>query len=409
MSDLRRENFVVPLFLGNVFATDFAQGAARVALSWIVLQQHGAASLSLIVLVMALGQFSGAFIAGHFTDRFSRRTIAALTNWISSAGLFGIAVVLFRGNAQVYYIAPLTFATYLALAVHDNAARTLIPEIVPPGNLRRVNGLFVTLGEVGYFIAPLAAGWIIEGLGGGAALCLTASACVVAAVLVRIIPLRDRAEVSAAVEVAPPPRLKLAFFLQNQWLLTGLCAAVSANLFILPISNLLIPIRVSEVGFGAAELGYFYAALSAGFASAGLARMPRFSSVAESVQLALYISGAALIYVLTYFFDFLPVIFVCGFFAGSLLVVFEVNWNAIMQERTPSSLVGRVYGVSSWLSFVGRSVGVALAGWAVGGLGTQFVISACIVGLLITLGVALLAGRLLLLERRAGDETSANI
>jgi len=58
-----------------------------------------------------------------------------------------------------------------------------------------------------------------------------------------------------------PPRLNAALFSQHNWLTVGLLVATTANLFVVPIGLVFVPIRIQQVGLGPVELGYFYAAL----------------------------------------------------------------------------------------------------------------------------------------------------
>jgi hypothetical protein len=271
-----------------------------------------------------------------------------------------------------------------------------------------LNGYFVTVGQVGFFLAPLAAGWLIERSGAAAALSLAGVGCLAAAGILG--PLRARETTGAAdkADAAGDRKLKPLFFVQTPWLFKGLCLAVLANLLIVPIATVLVPLRVNEVSFGAMQLGYFYAALSAGIALAGLMTMPRIAWIGESVQLALFLCAASVTYLLTYFFDLLPVILVCGLVVGALLSLFEVNWNSMIQERTLSGMVGRVYGASSWLSFVARTAGVALAGWIANRAGTQEAITTCVVVAVIAIAAALPATRLFVGDESASETTKAN-
>ncbi|MDT9000908.1 MFS transporter [Paucibacter sp. APW11] len=365
-------------FLASIFATDFAGGGARVAICWIVLKGYGGAGLGLVTLLITVGQFFGSLAAGHLTDRFNRKRIAVFTNWLG-AGLFLLtAIGLSQGAQPLSNLAILAFLIYTNLAIHDNAARTLIPRIESSLELREINGYILTLGEIGYFIAPVLIGLTLDKFGAEIALSITAGAYFIAGSLFSLTRFRTTNQDNPTTDCEQTQGLSTKFFKKNYWLINGIYAAAIANFFILPISTLLIPIKLERLGASAADLGYFYAALSLGLGLAGLSKIPKITGFSEGALLHFYITLAAAIYLLTYFFSTTWVVYLCGFFAGFTLALFEITWHSTLQELTPPNLLGRIYGVNSWMSFGGRSAGMAVASWAATSFEVQPTIAASI-------------------------------
>lgn len=397
--------FASCIFLGHTAVLSFAMGVARVALAWTILERFGEAGLSLVVLLISCGQFGGALLAGNVTDRYDRKGVAAIASLASGGALLVSAALLSAGAGSIQAIAPFVCVTYFILAVHDNAARTLIPDIVEKGALRRLNGLFISIGEVAFFVAPVVAGSMVEVLGGGTTLVAAAALSSIAALLMMRIPIRaERRAEGGASAMAGTERVGLQMLSENRWLVTGLLAAAATNVFIVPINTLLVPIAIRNSGFGPVELGYFYSALSVGMAIGGVLKTRTLGWLPGHQQLLLWVAISVPPYFLVANFENVLAIIACGLLAGTALCIFEVCWSATMQERTPSNLLGRIYGLGSWTSFAGRATGVALAGLVIEiGVHIQQVVYlslACFVAVLVAI---LLIGRVAAPDRKATE------
>lgn len=373
--------------LANVFAIDLARGMARVALSWLMLQRHGAAGLSAVVLAMSVGQFLGSLLAGYVTDRGDRRTLARESSWICGVGFALVGILLGSGSDSAITVCALVLLIYALLSVHDNAARTLIPSIVPRDGIERANGHFITAGEVGSFVGPMITGWLIGAYRADAVIVMAAGGCLIAALAINGLGHAARQRHTPEATLPAPGRLTIGYLRANGWLVFGLLLAVLANILLVPISLVLVPLRIKEVGFGAVELGYFYAALSAGFAAAGLLKLGDLWGRLGDARLAAFLAAGSAVYTLTFFFHILPVILLCGLGAGFFLARFEIGWSSLIQDRTRADMLGRVYGLGSWTSFAGRMIGVSGAGLLVAGAGVQVVTFALIMALLVTVVV----------------------
>lgn len=374
------------LLLAHVGLLAFAWGSARIALVWFAIERFGNGGLSLIVLTISVGQFVGAFMAGQITDRFDKRAVAIHSTWLSGSGLSIFALCMGFGVATIYAVIPVLFLSYVAMAIHDNATRTLIPQIAQGDDLERINGGFVTMGEVVYFAAPLAAGWAVQLLGGKSALATSCVFAVFAALLAAWIkPNKQLADPGASSASKSIKGLSFRFLVDRKWLLGGLTAATVANLFLVPINTVLVPLRITDAGLGPVQLGYFSAALSAGMAAGGLVKPPRIGAVAANARLAIFLAMSLPFYLLISSFGGMLGVIACGVAAGVALCLFEVAWNAVMQERSPAHLLGRIYALGSWLSFAARALGVLMSGAIVAAVGSSSAITLNAAGMAIAL------------------------
>ncbi|MET4373246.1 ENTS family enterobactin (siderophore) exporter [Bradyrhizobium sp. LB12.1] len=380
--------------LVNVFAIDVARGMARVTLSWAMLQGYGAYGVSAVVLLISVGQFLGALGAGHLTDRFSRAKLAREASWIGGIGFLSIGIAFATRQEGVFVIGALAFVTYVLLAVHDNAIRTLIPSIVSSHEIERANGHFITAGEIGSFCGPAVAGWLVAAYGAQAVILLAAASCLIAAATIRRLKVQtERIALPGERNGSDLKYLNVGFFKANSWLGFGLVLAVLANILVVPISLVLVPIRIKEVGFGAMELGYFYAALSMGFAASGVFWTQKLWTRIGDLRLAAFLAAGSMVYLLTSYFNLMPLILICGAAAGFFLAKFEISWNSLLQTRIDSGLLGRVYGLGSWTSFGGRTLGVAAVGSVTSLIGVQATTFGLIVCLLLAVLIVVALGQ----------------
>lgn len=372
------------LLLLNVLVTALANGGARVALTWFVLNAYEPSMLSSVAIALAVSQFAGSFVAGHFTDRYDRKLVAVVTNAAACLGLLLVAGALSGGLGPIAFCGFACLAT-AALAVHDNAARTLIPSITGTDDVKRVNGYFISLLQVGYFASPLSAGWLIQRSGVPTTMTCVALILGAASLLLILVRSKGTGSTTKAAVKTEIANVTAALFMENRWLIFGLLAAASANFFVLSIAAVAMPLHLKAIGLSSVEFGYFGSALSLGFALAGLASKRGSPKTATRLQLCAYLVAPACAYLAIAFLTSLIPILLCAVFAGVLLAFFEINWNSILQERSPPSLLGRLYGIGSWTSFAARSLGTGFVGVMSGWMSTQTVVSISVFGLGLTL------------------------
>lgn len=391
------------LLLTHVGALAFAWGSARIALVWFAIEKFGDSGLGLVVFTISVGQFVGSFFAGQVTDRFQKRTVALHTTILSCLGLALFAILMQIGAASVYSVIPVLLFSFVAMAVHDNATRTLIPEIAEGSDLEKINGRFVSLGEVIYFGAPLAAGWGVQLFGAKAVLvasCLVG--LIAAATSAAIKPSSTDARGKGGGASKSIKGLSVSFLRSRGWLMSGLAAATVANFFLLPINTVLVPLKITDAGFGPVQLGYFSAALSAGMAIGGLIKPPAMPKISGSARLAVFLGLALPFYWLIGESGGNSGLILCGIAAGVALCLFEVAWNAVMQDLSPPNLLGRIYALGSWLSFAARAIGVAASGALAAAFGPSVVIGINSTGMAICLILIIL-----LASRKAQQSTEA--
>lgn len=353
------------IYASSLLLTAFSTGGVRIAVTWIALHEIGASAVSIVVATMAAAQFLGTLSAGSMTDRLNKLALSILTNTISCVGVLFLYVLSSSGSYSLFPLVIATAAIFYSMSIHDNAMRTVIPDLAADKETIAIyNGYFVSLTQTGMFVSPIFVGLIIDNHSESIAFLLLNISYLFAAALLFLLSRNSKALEPKSFRVASIYKRRRKYIcnrLFSGWARFGVIASLAANILILPISTVLMPIYIVDIGYTATELGYFYASLSAGFVLGGFVASHKKNI--EPVALKNVLVGAAMFYLLISQTKNIPLIVLLGVAAGGMLSIFEVKWNETLQNNSPSAILGRMYGTIGWMSFAARTFGVAVCGY----------------------------------------------
>ncbi|MFD8236957.1 MFS transporter [Streptomyces sp. NPDC059696] len=302
----------------------------------------------------------GGAVADRVDQRRAMWTVDAARGVLVAA--FAVAVAL--GHASIGLLIGLAVALTTFQTLFDNAATALLPALVHrdalgSANARLMTGQRIAGGLLGGPVVPLL-------LAAGAAVPFAADAVtfLAAAALVASLP-------AAETDREPRPagstlRREIAEGLRTLWrdrALRALCTATAlCNIGMGTLLAMLVVLvtdwlRAGPAAYAAAGTAFTLGSLAGGVVNGRLvARLGRLRSVllAGSVQAALLVvmgtvrSLAVLVGALAVF--------------GLLGMVWNVNTTTLMQERSPTGLLGRVSSAFRTLAFAGVPLGALLGG-----------------------------------------------
>lgn len=139
--------------------SEFAYQMAVVAVGWQIYALTASAfDLGMIGLVEFLPTAGLVFIAGHAADRYERKRVAQLCQFVSGA----VALVLAWGSAAHWLTAPEIFAAVLvfgtAIAFESPAAAAMLPAVAPEGMLQKGTALSTGSLQVAMISGPALGG-----------------------------------------------------------------------------------------------------------------------------------------------------------------------------------------------------------------------------------------------------------
>ncbi len=350
---------------------------SMIALPWFVLTTTGSASKTgLVALAEMLPLVLLKVLGGPIIDRVGARRVSITCDLLS---------VLVVGSVPLlYYSGHLSFPGFLLLVAlagalrgpGDGAKHSLVPALVERAGvpMERATGLGSTVERGASMLGAAFAGGLIAVVGPANALLVDAGSFLLSAGVLawatRGIGPAPREE--GATE--PPYRKQLAEgwgFLRGDRVLLGIAVMVALTNFLdIAWATVLVPVWAQEYGGGAAAIGLVFAVFSGASVVGALCaaawgeRLPRY----RTYLLAFLLTGLPRFAVMA--FDvplwWVLAVSVAGGFASGFL---NPILGAVIYERIPSPLVGRVTSMTTAMCFALMPLGGLLGGLLVSGWG----------------------------------------
>lgn len=356
---------------------------SMIALPWFVLTTTGSPTKTgLVALAEMLPLVLLKVLGGPLIDRLGARRMSIVCD-VGSVFVVGAIPLL-------HLLDLLTFPVFLGLVAvagglrgpGDGAKHALIPALVEHAEvpLERATGLASTVERTASMLGAAVAGGLVAVVGPANALVVDAASFGVAAGVLAWSTRSMRrvtAEEVADAEVPESPARYLTqlregwSFLRNDRVLLGIAVMVAlTNLLDIAWASVLVPVWAKEYGGGAGAIGLLFAVFSgasvlgAMCAAAWAERLPRF----KVYLLAFLITGAPRFAVMAFdvpVWAVLAVAVLGGFASGFLNPVL----GAVIFERIPADLVGRVTSLTTAMCFALMPLGGLLGGLLVSGFG----------------------------------------
>ena len=374
----------VALALAETFSISGSR-LATIAIPWLVLTTTGSAVLTgVVALVEMLPSVIARALGGPLLDRLGARRVAIGGDLLSMLVLALIPLLHAAGALHIWLLLPIVFVLGALRGPTDGAKLALVPEVAERAGapLERVTGVVGMIERLGSTVGAALAGGLVALIGPTEAMVATGIAFVLSAALVAWgMP---RATPLALTDESPDPgyfrALRDGFaFLRRDPVLIGITLTVAAtNLIDQGYGAVLAPVWSQQHGGGAALLGLLFAVFSAAsIGGAALATVfgPRLPRLAV-YTIAFLLTGLPRFAVLAFALP-LPLVFatlaVSGFASGFLNPIL----GAVIFERIPKPLLGRVSSLTTALGFGLTPFGGVLAGLLTEGIGLSLTLLVC--------------------------------
>jgi MFS family permease len=385
-----------PLFYVTATMTRLADEMFSVGVVLLILERTGSAALAgaTVAAVTFPSLMTGPFL-GAWLDRSGRRRNVMILDQVLAATTL-VAIVVLAGHSPDWVLPLVALGAGLTWPLSFGGFTSLIPTIVPSTLLPPANALEATSFNVAVIAGPALAGTISGAFSPASSLLVEA-----ALTLAAIVPIASLASLDRVRSLLPAGQSlrKIARAGLRQVLVTPPLRAITAtgalNLGGLGLLTVAFPFfAVDVLGAHRSTAGYLWAAFAAGSA-VGAIVLVRLQSVWRPVRLVLgaltALGGLMLLWPLA---STLPValalIAIAGFADGpNLSATF-----AVRQRWTPPELYGQVFTTAASLKVGAFSMGAALAGPVVVGLGVRgaLVVAACVQLTAVAVGLVLLGG-----------------
>lgn len=360
------------LLLGN--------SAAPIALAFAVLDLTGSAiDLGLVVASRSVANVSVLVLGGVIADRLPRNLVLVGCTSAAAVSQGIVAALVLGGEATIPALIVLSIANGALAGLSLPATSSLVPQTVPPEDLRSANALVRLSMNGAAVVGASIGGLLIAVIGPGFGLAVDAAVFLLAALFflgIRIAPAHKHA-------VAPErPRTMIADlrdgweeFRSHRWLWPVVVHSAVVNASVVGAVAVLGPL-VADQTFGRAAWGVIIASQTIGFIAGGLVALswrPRrllFAGVSAVTFTALplfALAEGAGVWIL-----------VVGFFvAGAALEFFGVNWDQAVQQNVAKDKLARVYSYDAVGSFIAIPLGEVFVGPLASEFGTAPVLNVC--------------------------------
>jgi MFS family permease len=358
---------------------------SMVALPFFVLTTTGSPEKTgLVALAEMLPLVVLKVLGGPIIDGVGARRVAISCD-VASLAVVGAIPLLHRAG-------HLSFPAFLALVAvagalrgpGDSAKHTMTPTLAATADvpLERVTGLSSTVERTASMLGAAIAGTLVAVIGPANALVVdSVSFGASALVLAWAIPARTRPVVAADSDPAPyVEQLREGWrFLRSDPVLVGITVMVAlTNLIDLAWSAVLVPVWGVQHGGGAAAVGALFATFAGASAVGSMVaaaygeRLPRYTTYLVCF-LVTGLPRFVLMGLDTPLWGILAFCVVAGTASGFLNPIL----GAVMYERVPEHLMGRVSSLSSACCWALMPLGGLVGGFLVGGVGLGAAMLVC--------------------------------
>jgi MFS family permease len=356
---------------------------SMIAIPWLVLTTTGSATKTGIVTFAEMAPLVLCkALAGPVIDRLGPRRVALFADFASVLVVGAIPLLHALGQLHFSLLVAIVAVAGALRGPGDGAKQALIPDLVEHGgvSLERATGLGGAVERGATMTGAAVGAALVAAVGAADALTLNAATFAVSGLVLAVStrgvgrpkPAEDRVDASLQAEASYLRDLKDGWdFLRHDPVLVAIVTMIAlTNLIDQGYSALLLPVWAKESGNGVGAIGaigvaWGAAALGGSVLAARYAeRLPRF----RTYVVAFVIGGLPRFAVLALGAPLWGVLVVCvlsGFAGGFINPVL----GAVIFERIPARLVGRVTSLNTALCWALIPFGGMVAGALVAGAG----------------------------------------
>jgi MFS family permease len=341
---------------------------SMLAIPWFVLTTTGSSTRMGITAFAEMAPYVVAKAAsGPWVDRLGAKRVSVAADVVSIAAVGLVPVLHATGLLSFPLLVALVAVAGAVRGPGDGARQALVPTIVAAADvpMERATGLSGAIDRLASTVGAAFAGVLIALIGAAPAIVVDAASFAFSAALLALTA--PRSAPRARAEAATSYRTELLAgwnFLRRDALLVSMVSMIAiTNLLDAAYASVLVPVWAKDSGGGAAAMGVLFAVFSGAavlgsvIAASYAARLPRFTTYV----VAFLVGGLPRFVVLALHTPLAVVLAVAvlgGFAAGFINPIL----GAVLYERIPEDLMGRVTALNSSLCWAGIPLGGLVGG-----------------------------------------------
>lgn len=378
------------------------------ALFWHISQlSRDPIAVSIVGGVRFLAVLAFSLVGGLVADRYNRRIILFITQSTSLLVALTLGLLTLSGDIRLWHIYALTAVQAAAMAFDLPARQSLVPNLVPRGDLPSAFSLQSIAFNTGSIVGPAMSGVVIGYLGQEYAYLINAAtflAVLFALMLLGPVP-QSQSVVQRGLRAAWRDIRAGVLFIRHQPLILSTMILDFIATFFASANTLLPYFAQNIIHVGEVAYGWLASAPSIGAVLVGLI-VSQYHNIRRQGSLLL---GSVVIFGLATILFGVSRIYIIIFFAlaitGAADSVSTIIRNTIRQLNTPDSLRGRMTSINQIFFMGGPQLGEVEAGAVAQFFGVPFAIVSGGIGTI--LGVWLVISIWPMLREYDGDEPTA--
>ncbi|MCI1858262.1 MAG: MFS transporter [Sporolactobacillus sp.] len=364
----RKQNWLrnIVLFLSSQTISLFGSSLVQYAMMWyITLQTKSGFMMTLYIICGFIPTFLLSPVAGVWADRYNRKVLIALADGLVAAATFILVVCFLLGPDVIWLLFIMAAVRAFGTAIQTPAVGAILPQIVPKGQLTRVNGINGSIQAVIMFVCPMVSAALLTTTSMVAVFMIDV---VTAAIAITVL----LAFVSVAAHKKAMQKQQTGYFsdfheglryIASHKFLQQFFLFFAIFFVLMAPAAFLTPLQVTRsFGGGVWQLTAIELAFSVGMMAGGaiIASWGGFANRMKTMIFAALIMGICTLALGLVPFFWVYLAFMAVF--GISMPIFNTPTMVLLQEKVEESYLGRVFGVMSMISTSMMPIGMLIFG-----------------------------------------------
>ncbi|WP_133517795.1 MFS transporter [Methanimicrococcus blatticola] len=150
------------LFFGSQAITLFGSSLVLYAIIWYITLTTGSGVMTTMIIICSfVPQFAISFFSGVWADKYNRKMLIILADGGIALATLALIVYMLAGNDSIPALLFIAAVRSVGAGIQTPAVNAIIPQIVPPEKLIKVNGINGSLQSIVNLATPAVAGAIL--------------------------------------------------------------------------------------------------------------------------------------------------------------------------------------------------------------------------------------------------------
>ncbi|PFB58175.1 MFS transporter [Bacillus cereus] len=365
------------LMVSGQIITILGSTLLRFALSLYVLDITGRADIFAGLYAVTSIPFLLAPLGGAIADRFNRRNVMVILDFINAAIVLSFIVLLLTESVSILLIGTIMFLLAAVSAMYSPVVMASIPQLVPEKKLEQANGIVNGVQALSNIVAPVLGG-ILYGIIGLKMLviisCFAFFLCAILEMFITI-PFIKRVQESHIIPtIVKDMKEGFIYVLKQPFILKSMLLAALLNLILTPLFVVGAPIiiRVTMesshtlygIGMGLIDFATIIGALSIGFFAKKLQMKTLYywMILIALLVIPMALSVTPFILNLGYYPPFILFI-LSSILIAMIMTIVSIYVITVVQKKTPNENLGKVLAIITAVSQCMAPIGQVVYGF----------------------------------------------